>query len=98
MIFMTYRLTELGLVLDGLRATHLPLLEKINDAYKAAGIGDDEGIYYFIPWIANTFGISLSLAINLFFWVSMSAVSMGALACFLRMFKNRLFGAVAFLG
>lgn len=76
--------------LSGYQKTGIPLIAYDGNALKPAGFGDDIGIYYFIPKIAHTFGISIGQSINVFFIsVILVSFSLGLIGCFLFL-KNRV--------
>lgn len=61
----------------GLRDTGVPLIAFDGKLMKPAGFGDDIGAFYFVPIIANACHLSVSQAIDLFFWgvILASAIS-----------------------
>ena len=67
MMIMQCRYSQLKNSLETLNATGIPLVSCENNIYTAAGYTDDPGIYYFIPWIAKSLGVSIDIAIPLFF-------------------------------
>jgi len=70
--------------LSGYQKTGIPLIAYDGNALKPAGVGDDIGIYYFIPKIAHTFGISIDQSINVFFIsVILVSFSLGLIGSFL---------------
>ena len=83
--------------LSGYFKTGIPFVAYDGNLLKPAGIGDDIGIYYFIPKIAHAFGISLDQSINVFF-ISVISVSLflGIIGVFLyfKKWSIRCLGAV----
>jgi len=92
---MEYRYTELGRAIDGLQSTGTPLVSEGDGGYLPAGFTDDQGIYYFIPRLADLFGISLDQAINLFFGSLWLTGTLIALASFFIIFKHWSSRAIA---
>ncbi len=87
---MDCRYAQLKLTLDGLDSTHVPLVLKYQETYGRAGFPDDLGLFYFVPWISKTFGLSLDSSITLFLssLLLIGAVIMGG--SFLLLFKHWL--------
>lgn len=52
--------------LKGLRKTGIPLVGDTSDGLAPAEHGDDAGLFYFVPWFANSFGLNLDKAIDVF--------------------------------
>ena len=88
MRLMECRENQLQSAIEGLTTTDIPLIAFNDKIYSAAGYGDDEGIYYFIPWIAKTFDLSLKWAINLFFGSQLVGAALIAILCFFMAFKH----------
>jgi len=61
--------------LSGYLKTGIPLVAYDGSVLKPAGVGDDIGIYYFIPKITYTLGISIDQCLKMFF-VSIILVSL----------------------
>ncbi len=68
---MGCRNEELQKTVNGFTDTGIPLIAKdpnldaINGIlYRDAGFADDTGIYYFVPWIIRTFGLSVESGVN----------------------------------
>jgi hypothetical protein len=98
MKIMECRQDQIEQALLGLDAAQVPLVSLNHGAYCPAGFSDDLGIYYFIPWIAKTFGISTDLAIQLFFG---SLIFIGAAIsffCFFFVFKQWTARSISFVG
>lgn len=85
---MESRHFQLEYTLEGLKATDVPLVNLHNNSYSMAAYADDPGIYYFIPWIAKSFGISLDLAIDLFFGLLLFIPAVISITCFVLFFKH----------
>jgi hypothetical protein len=64
---MPARYLDLREALAGYRLTKVPLVAFDGTRYLAAGVGDDQGIYYFIPRLASLSGLSIARSIDLFF-------------------------------
>jgi len=81
--------------LSGYEKTGIPLVSYDGNVLKPAGIGDDIGLYYFIPKISHVLGISLDQSINVIF-ISLIFVSLtlGIIGSFLY-FRKR---AIKWLG
>ncbi len=94
---MPFRYEHLQNTLTGYNQTGVPLVEYNGTAYLPAGISDDTGIYYFVPKIANFFGLSLEHAISLFF-TGMLVISLSvALFSFMNLLKKKSHKAIAVL-
>lgn len=85
---MPCRYEQLKLALNGWEDTGVPLVSKWGDTYGRAGFPDDIGIYYFVPWIAKTFGISLDASIHLFLGSLLLIGFLVSGGCFLFLFKH----------
>ncbi len=64
---MEYRHDCLQWAYDALQAVHVPLVQKTGETFGPAAVGDDKGACYFIPLLAQAWGIPLESAINGFF-------------------------------
>jgi hypothetical protein len=75
--------------LSGYEKTGMSLIAYDGRVFKPAGLGDDLGIYYFIPKMAHAFDISTSQSINIFF-IGIISISLffGIMGCFL-LFKKQ---------
>jgi hypothetical protein len=76
--------------MDGYALTGIPLLAYDGKRFLPAGFSDDPGIYYFAPWIARAFGISIERSVTL---LLLSAGVMGfgiGLAGFMCLFRNSI--------
>jgi hypothetical protein len=97
---MECRRNQLQSCLEGLKATDTPLVELNGANFSIGGYPDDPCIYYFIPWIAKKAGLSIDVAIDLFFASLLGIGLIIATACFLCIFKHwssRLISVVALL-
>lgn len=65
---MPFRYQHLEMTLKGLEKSSVPLIEYNGTTFLPAGVSDDTGIYYFVPKIANIFGLNLDAAILVFFF------------------------------
>ncbi len=100
MIIMECRYEELNNAIAGLNASGVPLVALNSDTYTAAGLGDNLGIHYFIPWLAKTLGISVDHAINVFFGGLLLVGGLIAICCFFLAFRHwtaRLISTVGIL-
>jgi hypothetical protein len=88
MILMDYRQGELAKAANGFKETNIPLISLHEGIYSVAGFSDDQGVYYFIPWIAKTFHISVELATNLFFNFILLLPVLVCIFCFFSIFKD----------
>jgi hypothetical protein len=81
---MEFRYKSLQNTLEGLKKTEIPLLAYDGQNYKISGGSDDQGIYYFIPKIAQAFSISIDSAITIFYltW-NLSAFALGLIGLLL---------------
>ncbi len=95
---MGYRHQCLESSLQALQAVHVPLAQAKAPGYIPSGFTDDEGIYYFVPALANHCGLSLDGAIHLFFGVLIAAAILTGLAGFGLLFRHPLARAVALAG
>ncbi len=96
---MEYRLKNIQGALEALRETGVDLLGKSSDGlYGVAGLGDDPGIYYFVPRLAHATGWDLQTAINVFILslIGISLVAWGV--SFLRPRSHPLTLLAAILG
>lgn len=66
MSMMGSRVTNLAYAFDGLQQTHVPLVAKSAQGFFPAGFADDQGLYYFIPWMARATGLSFQVSAYLF--------------------------------
>jgi MFS family permease len=81
--------------LSGYEKTGVPLVAYDGNVLKPAGIGDDIGLYYFLPKISHVLGISLDQSINvIFISVIFVSLSLGIIGSFLY-FRKR---AIKWLG
>ena len=85
---MEFRYRSLVDSLHGFKNTNVPLVAQVENTYTVAGFTDDPGMYYFIPWIAKTFGISLDSAIHIFFGSMAIMAALISTLCFFLAFKN----------
>lgn len=85
---MDCRQLQLSHTLDGLKETNIPLVEVNGNTYSVAGFPDDPGIYYFVPWIAKSFGISVDQAINVFLGSMLAIGALIAISSFFFLFKH----------
>jgi hypothetical protein len=70
--------------LSGYEKTGIPLVSWDGNILKPAGLGDDIGLYYFIPKIVHALGISIDQSINvLFVSVFLVSFSLGIIGTFL---------------
>ncbi len=100
MDMMDCRRTQLQAALDGYQASDTPLVALFEGTYLPAGFADDQGMYYFIPWITKTFGIPLHSATEFFFSSLMLMgvlISLGCLFNLSRHWISWLFSLVAVL-
>jgi hypothetical protein len=65
---MNCRYDFLKASITGYDHSGVPLVAEITDEYLTRGYSDNVGIYYVIPWIVRTFGVSLDRAIDLFLY------------------------------
>ena len=65
---MEVRHDNMAGAIEALRQVHVPLVQKLGNAFDLVGLGDDKGAYYFIPKIALLFNLPLEKAINDFYW------------------------------
>lgn len=63
---MPARYTLLQQTLKGLRKTGAPLVADYGGGFTPAEHGDDAGLFYFVPLLANSFGLNLGKAVDLF--------------------------------
>lgn len=112
MKIMEFRHQELERTLNGLNDTGLPLIAKMepnadevfyySGVYRDAGYTDDTGIYYFVPWITKTFGLSIDSGINLFITSLVLIALVVGIVCFFCIFKSwysrlfAIFGQILF--
>ncbi len=68
------------------------------DGYGRAGIGDDPGIYYFVPKILDVFHLNLSQATNIFLYFLIIGGFLIGTVGFLRLFKSWPARSAAVLG
>jgi len=81
--------------LSGYEKTGIPLVAYDGKMFKPAGVGDDIGIYYILPKITHSFGISIDQTIHLFLTgVILFSLLCGIIGCLL-LFKR---WALRFLG
>ena len=62
---MGYRYVELRRTLRGLNCSGVPLVAFDGLRYRRAGSEDDPGLFFFVPEMARTFGLSLETAVDL---------------------------------
>ncbi len=70
---MDSRYTDLGAAIKGYKASGVPLVGVRAGCFVTLAGGDDEGVFYYIPKLALTFGLSLQHAIELFFGIPILA-------------------------
>jgi hypothetical protein len=89
MEIMQTQYLNLSEALAGYVKTGVPLIAYHGTTLKPAGLGDDIGIYYFIPKIAYSFGISINQSLNIFF-SSMILISLclGIIGCYILLNKT----------
>ena len=80
---MPARYLDLQEALAGYRRTGVPLVAFAGIRYLPAGVGDDQGIYYFIPRLALLFGVSIRKSIDLFFGTILGISFLAGIVCFL---------------
>jgi len=68
MSLMTGRYESLQRIVAAADKVAVPFVGYDGNAFISCGISDDVGIYYFIPQLVSSFGVSLDQAINLFFY------------------------------
>jgi len=95
---MPCRQVELERSLEALNKTDIPLLSVYNSQYAIAGGSDDKGMYYFIPTLAKTLGLSIDQASQTFYF-SIILLGIATAACgFFFLFKSWLGRLIAFFG
>lgn len=98
MNIMECRYDALREALAGYEKTGMPFLGYDGVSVKYPGFGDDQGIYYLIPKIANLFQITLDQAINVFFGgMILFSLLLGFTGSFL-LFKRKASRFIAVLG
>lgn len=101
MPIMECRRVHLEQSLNALKMTDQPLIGlSSSHTFIAAGYGDDAGIYYFIPWLANSFGLSIDQAISLFFNSLLILGTLFAITSFFFLFHHwtsRLISAIGMI-
>lgn len=98
MIIMEGRYDQLQNTLEGWKRTDVPLVSWNPPHYEIAGFTDDLGIYYFVPGIAKTFGISIDSAINLFFGSLLGLGVLISFLCFWLFFRDGPSRLISFIG
>lgn len=86
--------------LEALTITDTPLVALNGDTYDIPNIADDQGIFYFIPYLAKTFSLTAESATLLFFNLLMYSAIIVSVCCFLMVFKSwpaRILSAVGLL-
>ncbi len=83
----SFRQGKICLALECLKQYGIPLLE---NEKTPAMIGDDPGIYYFIPQIAQTFNVSVPLATQIFFIGLLFISSIAGATGIFRLFKSNV--------
>lgn len=96
MRMMECRKTMLEQALLGLQKTEVPLVSAVDQTFIPSGYTDDLGIYYFIPWIAKTFGVPT--AIDIFFGTMLLMGATIAIFCFAIIFKHPLSRLISSIG
>lgn len=98
---MPSRYEDLQQAQEGYRRTGLDLLAFNGKSYLPAGLGDDSGIYYYIPWLSRTFHVALGSSVSLFL-VCAFVLSVALAACgfilVLRGWRSRTIGLIALCG
>jgi len=95
MNIMPSQYEKLAEALSGYEKTGIPLIAYDGNMFKPAGLGDDIGLYYILPKIIHTFGISVDQAIQVFLTgVIFLSLVFGIIGCLL-LFKR---WALRFLG
>jgi hypothetical protein len=86
--------------LSGYLKTGIPFIAYDGKGLKPAGVGDDMGMYYFIPKITRLLGISIDQSIDLLF-ITMTIVSLVigiiGLYLFLKNLKTKVLGILAII-
>ena len=95
---MECRHDDLKDTVETLTETNVSLIAKHHDVFGLAGFADDQGIYYFIPQIVKTLGVSLDVAINLFFGSLLVIGAAVMICCFFAAFKNWILRLISAAG
>jgi len=90
MQIMPSRQKEIEKAIDGLNATHVPLISMDSSGYHAAGHSDNDGIYYFVSHIAKYFNLSATTATDVFLLFLLALGASIAICCFFFLFKSWL--------
>ena len=61
---MPFRLEELTATVAGYHATGVPLVAREGGTLRAAGVGDDVGLFAVVPWVARAAGLDAAAALN----------------------------------
>jgi len=64
---MDCRRNQLEETLSALSETGMPLVSVSGGQFSPAGFSDDKGVFYFIPMIAKSFGLSIDHSIHIFY-------------------------------
>jgi hypothetical protein len=94
---MPARYAFLQQTLKGLRETGHPLIADYGGGFAPAEHGDDAGLFYIVPLLANSFGFNLGKAIDVFLagmLVIAFLVGTGGLFLFLTSWLGRIIGLV----
>jgi hypothetical protein len=97
---MPARYTFLQQTLKGLRETGVPLIADYGGGFAPAEHGDDAGLFYFVPLLANSFGLNLGKATDLFLAGMLFVaflVGTGGLFLFLTNWLSRIIGLAGML-
>lgn len=85
MQIMQYRHDELNRALAALNDCGVPLVSLNDGKYQPSGNGDDLGIYYFVPKVAQLFDVPTVLALDIFYYTILGAAllcgAIGSLFC-----------------
>lgn len=96
MEIMGYRQQELDRALEGLRQTNVPLVSANGKLWQPSGNGDDVGIYYYVPKVAQWLDIGTPLALDVFYYTIMALAFVVATLGVLMYFRTVAGRAVAF--
>jgi len=95
---MPFRKEQIEYTINGLNATNEPLIALDQTGYYSAGLGDNQGVYYFVSLIAKYFNLSGDAATNIFLFSLLFLATSIAICSFFLLFKNWIFRITAIIG
>ena len=98
MQLMPFRQEQIECTINGLNTTNVPLVALDQTGYHSAGLGDNQGIYYFVSHIAKYLNLTGNTATDIFLFFLLALGTSIAICSFFFLFKSWIFRIVAFIG